>query len=64
MKINKFSGNFNEFQNWASQFLTYTDSLDKITKRAYLVDALEGKALKFVGDLIQSESDFDELWKD
>ena len=43
--------------------MTYTDGLDNATKRAYLVDALEDKAKEFVGDLIQSEADFDELWK-
>ena len=63
MKISKYTGEFSHFHNWSSQFLTYTDGLDDVTKRAYLVDALEGKAEEFVGDLIESEAEFDELWK-
>ena len=34
-----------------------------MAKRAYLVDALVDKAKEFVGDLIQSEADFNELWR-
>ena len=44
MKISKNRGEFAQFHNWSSQFLTYTDGVDDITKRAYLIDALEGKA--------------------
>ena len=49
MKISKYTGEFAHFHNWSSQFLTYTDGLVDVTKRAYLVDALEDKAKEFVG---------------
>ena len=63
MKINKYLGDFAHLHNWISQFLIYTEELDDVTKRAYLVDALGDKAEEFVGDLIQSEADFEKLWK-
>ena len=63
MKISKYRGEFAQFHNWSSQFLTYTDGLDDITKRAYLIDALEGKAQEFIGDLVESEAEYDEFWK-
>ena len=44
MKISKYRGEFSEFHNWSNQFLTFTDGLDNITKRVYLIDTLEGKA--------------------
>ena len=62
MKISKYKGEFLKYHNWSNQFLTYTDGLDDVTKRAYLIDALEDKAKEFVKDLIDSEADYEELW--
>ena len=62
IKIGKYKGEFLKYHNWSNQFLTYTDGLDDVTKRAYLIDALEDKAKEFVKDLIDSEADYEELW--
>ena len=43
--------------------MTYTERLDDVIKRACLVEASGDKAEEFIGDLTQSEADFEKLWK-
>ena len=62
-KINKYLGDFAHLHIWLNQFLTDTESLDDVTKRSYLVEALGDKAEEFIGDLAQSEADFEKIWK-